>query len=203
MPMTSAATPPAPHPDPIARFNDALARALRRAPESGNACTLATANRDGIPSARIVLLKECDARGFVFFTNLMSRKAQELRDNPNAALTFFWPEVGEQVRVEGTVEPVSRAESAAYFETRPRLSQLGAWASEQSQPLASRDILSERMAELVRRYDGKDVPCPPHWGGNRVVPRVIEFWHAQAPRWHDREVYVRADGGWACGLLNP
>lgn len=194
---------PAPTTDPLARFGDAFARALWRTPEAANACVLSTVGADGGPSSRVVLLKRFDPRGFEFFTNLLSRKAQELRTNPRVALNFHWPELGEQVRVEGVAEGVSEAESRGYFATRPRLSQLGAWASEQSQELASREELDARLASVEREFDGRPVPCPPHWGGVRVVPSRIEFWTSRAHRLHDRDVYVRKGDRWSLGHLYP
>jgi pyridoxamine 5'-phosphate oxidase len=189
--------------DPVARFAAVFAKAVAADPESGNACVLSTVGRDGGPSARVVLLKSFDARGFVFFTNLLSRKAQEMHRDPRATLTFFWSRLGEQVRVEGTVTPVDEAEAQAYFSTRPRLSQLGAWASEQSQPLASRAMLDERVANVAREFEGREVPCPPHWGGLRLEPSRIEFWQAEVHRLHTREVYARGTSGWQAGLLFP
>jgi pyridoxamine 5'-phosphate oxidase len=150
-----------------------------------------------------VLLKEFGERGFVFFTNLLSRKAQDLRREPRAALTFFWPDFGEQVRIEGVVESASELEADSYFRTRPRLSQLGSWASEQSQHLASREVLLERVAKLSHEFEGQPVPRPPHWGGLRLVPQRFEFWTAEPHRLHDRVVFERDGARWSRHLVYP
>jgi pyridoxamine 5'-phosphate oxidase len=165
--------------------------------------TLATAAADGAPSARMVLLKGADEDGFVFYTGYGSRKGDELAENPRAALVFYWQPLGKQVRVEGAVERVSEAESAAYFATRPRGSQLAARASEQSRPLDSREELERRYAELEQEYDGRDVPLPPHWGGYRLRPEAIEFWEHHENRLHDRVRYTRAREGWQTERLAP
>jgi len=165
--------------------------------------TLATATPDGFPSARMVLLKEFDARGFVFYTNYRSQKAREIEANPRAALCFHWPVLQRQVRVAGTVARVSAQESAEYFATRPRGSQLGAWASRQSQPLAARGDLEESARDAEERYAGADVPCPPFWGGYRLAPTRIEFWQGRADRLHDRLVFRREGGGWVPQRLYP
>jgi pyridoxamine 5'-phosphate oxidase len=164
--------------------------------------TLATADERGRPSARLVLLKGADERGFVFFTNRESRKARELEANPFAALCIHWPASHQQVRVEGRVERAGDDESDAYFASRPREAQLGAWASEQSAPLASREALEARVRELGARYPGA-VPRPPHWGGYRVVPDRIELWFEGPARLHDRFLYVREGDGWTMTRLNP
>ncbi len=192
-----------PDADPIARFRDSFTKAVWRSPETGNACVLATVNAEGFPAARVVLLKNFDDRGFVFFTNLLSRKAQDLRQNPRASLVFFWPDFGEQVRIEGVVEVADDVEADAYFATRPRLSQLGAWASEQSQSLPSREALVDRVTTLSREFDGVPIPRPPHWGGLRLTPRRIEFWNAEPHRLHDRDLYERMESGWLKSLLYP
>ncbi|HKA87781.1 MAG TPA: pyridoxamine 5'-phosphate oxidase [Haliangiales bacterium] len=191
------------HDDPISRFQDAFDRARAASTSDPTAAALATADESGAPSVRMVLLKHADERGFVFYTNRTSRKGAEIDKNPRAALCFYWPELGEQVRVEGTIEQVSDAESDAYFKTRPRESQLGAWASRQSRQLESRDILLERFQDLGEEYDGKPIPRPPWWGGYRVRPRRIEFWRHGDYRLHERELYVRGEGGWLHVLLNP
>jgi pyridoxamine 5'-phosphate oxidase len=165
--------------------------------------TLATASAAGAPSARMVLLKGVDDDGFVFFTGYESRKGDELAENPRAALVFYWQPLGRQVRVEGIVERVSEAESAAYFATRPRASRLAAWTSRQSRPLESREELERRYAELEREHEGRDVPLPPHWGGFRVRPDAIEFWEHRDSRLHDRVRYTRARDGWAAQRLWP
>lgn len=189
--------------DPIARFATLFEKAQAVEPHDATAMTLATVDARGRPSARVVLLKGVDDRGFVFYTNRESRKARELEASPFAALCIHWPASQQQVRVEGRVERTSDAESDAYFQSRPRESQLGAWASQQSAPLASREELEARMDELARRYPG-EVPRPPHWGGYRLVPDRIELWFAGAARLHDRFSYERdAAGAWTMTRLNP
>jgi pyridoxamine 5'-phosphate oxidase len=188
--------------DPIAEFQDLFARAGAREPDA-TAMALATADATGAPSVRMVLLKAVDGSGFVFFTNYESRKAAELVANSRAALCFYWPTIGVQVRVEGAVERVTAAESEAYFESRPRESQLGAWASRQSRPLASAEALREAFARTGARFAGKPVPRPPEWGGFRVRPQRIEFWHAGEHRLHDRVLYTRAGEGWTVERLFP
>jgi pyridoxamine 5'-phosphate oxidase len=189
--------------DPLRRFQAWFREAEAAGVEVPEAMTLATATRDGRPSARFVLLKGADDDGFVFYTGYGSRKSDELAENPRAALVFYWRQVGRQVRVEGVVERVSEEESAAYFATRPRASQLAAWASAQSRPLASRAELEQRYAELEREYAGREVPLPPHWGGYRLRPDAYEFWVHRDNRLHDRERYTRQDGGWKVELLAP
>ena len=165
--------------------------------------TLATATKDGRPSARIVLLKDFDDRGFVFFTNYESRKAKELAENPRACLVAYWLPVKRQVRIEGFVEQISETESEAYFQTRPLGSRIGAWASNQSEVVENRDALEQRYADLSERY-GEDVPRPPHWGGYRIDPEVIEFWQGRDNRLHDRLRYrLQADGTWVIERLGP
>lgn len=172
-----------------------------------NAMTVATATAGGVPSARTVLLKSFDARGFVFYTHLASQKGRELAENPHAALLFLWRrlrEAGIQVRVEGAVELVDAAEADAYFASRPRMSQIGAWASAQSTRLASRDAFEQRIAEVEAEYAGRDVPRPPGWSGYRVVPAAFEFWYGAGFRLHERWRYERdAGGGWAKWMLYP
>lgn len=164
--------------------------------------TLATADASGRPSARIVLLKEFDSEGFVFFTNYQSRKGTDLESNPQAALLWWWAKQGRQVRIEGTVEKISAAESDAYFASRARGSQLGAWASEQSMPLADRATLEARVAEYDKRF-GDKVPRPPHWGGYRLRPDHFEFWQDGENRLHDRFVFEPENGNWKIERLNP
>jgi pyridoxamine 5'-phosphate oxidase len=191
--------------DPILQFTrwyeDARAAGLVE-PE---AMTLATTGRDGRPSARMVLLKGVDQRGFVFYTNYSSRKAHELAANHAAALVFWWPPpLHRQVRIEGTVEQVSREESEAYFRTRPYGSQLGAWASHQSAVIPGRDVLEKRLEELTARFAEGEVPLPPFWGGYRLAPDVIEFWQGRPNRLHDRLRYTReAPAGWVLERLSP
>jgi len=189
--------------DPLELFQGWFGEAERAGVEVPEAMTLATADADGRPSARMVLLKGADADGFVFYSGYVSRKAAELQANPRAAVVFYWRPLGRQVRVEGPVERVSEAESAAYFATRPRGSRLAAWASHQSRPLESREALEERYAELDREYEGRDVPLPPHWGGYRLRPEVIEFWEHRENRLHDRLCYTRAREGWSVERLSP
>ena len=165
--------------------------------------TLGTANKDGQPSARIVLLKSFDDRGFVFYTNYHSRKGKELSDNPRACLLFYWPLLWRQVRVEGDIEKVSTAESEAYFQSRPLGSRLGAWASNQSEVVETREVLEARFAELEKRF-GEDVPRPEHWGGYRLKPNLIEFWQGRDNRLHDRLLYrLEENGSWSIERLGP
>jgi pyridoxamine 5'-phosphate oxidase len=169
-----------------------------------NAMTLATATADGLPSARIVLLKGVDARGFVFFTDYRSQKGIDMTANPHAALVFWWSELERQVRITGTVSRLPTAESEAYFRTRPLGSRLGAWSSYQSRPLPSRAPLEARYAEMAARYADGDVPLPPYWGGYLVAPDSIEFWQGRPSRLHDRIRYVRSpDGSWTIERLSP
>ena len=189
--------------DPFLWFTEWFAEATRSEPRDPNAMTLATATPDGMPSARTVLLKGHDARGFVFYTNTLSRKGGELAANRRAALLFHWKSLGRQVRIEGAVEDVTAAEADAYFASRPRLSRLGAWASDQSRPLPARTELEDRLAALERRYPGDDIPRPPHWSGYRVLPSRFEFWQEAPFRLHDRTVFTRDGGGWAVSKLYP
>lgn len=169
-----------------------------------NAMTLATVNASGAPSLRVVLLKGRDAKGFVFYTNMQSRKAEEIRGNSAVALCFYWGELGKQIRIEGKAEPTTDSESDAYFATRPRESQLGAWASLQSTPMDSHADLKNRFDEVTAQYAGQDVPRPPHWGGWRIIPTRIEFWEEGAHRLHKREVYTHlADDNWTAEALYP
>jgi pyridoxamine 5'-phosphate oxidase len=189
-------------PDPVAQFEKWFEQALHAGMVEPNAMTLATSTPDGRPSARMVLLKGADANGFVFFTDYRSRKGAELDANPHVSLCFWWDALQRQVRVDGTVARVSREESAAYFHTRPHGSRIGAWASRQSAPLASREAL-EREVERLERVHPEDVPLPPHWGGYRVTPESIEFWQGRQSRLHDRIVYTRDGGAWRIGRLSP
>ncbi len=192
--------------DPMLRFREAWDRAAQLAPPlpaDHSAATLATADGAGRPSARVVLVRAVDAEGLVFFTNYASRKARELTLNPHAALCFHWHWLEEQVRVEGRVVRASREESDAYFRTRPRDSQLGAWASQQSQPLATRDELEQRLAAFTADFEGRDVPRPEYWGGFRLIPDLFEFWKAGGARLHDRTRYARLAEGWVVDKLYP
>lgn len=191
-------------PDPIALVARWFAEAQAAGLHQADAMTLATATPDGRPSARVVLLKGVEASGFAFFTNYESRKGRELEANPRAALVLLWTPLQRQVRVTGVVARLSAEESDAYFATRPRGSQLGAWASHQSRPLARREQLDERWSALDARYGGEPIPRPPHWGGYRVEPDEIEVWQGRANRLHDRFAYARtAAGGWDRVRLQP
>jgi pyridoxamine 5'-phosphate oxidase len=191
-----------PSDNPIAMFAALFERARREQPEA-DAMVLSTVDPDGRPSARYVLLKEVDERGFVFYTNLESRKARALAAHPHAALTFYWPPA-DQIRIEGSVERVSDADADAYFASRARDSQIGAWASKQSAPLSSTAELDARIAELVDRFAGAPVPRPAFWSGFRVVPRSIEFWARHEARLHERVAFVRQEGGgWGQTRLFP
>jgi pyridoxamine 5'-phosphate oxidase len=190
--------------DPFRQFRAWLEVALTGGLAEPNAMILATVAADGQPSARTVLLRGFDDAGFVFYTNYDSRKSCELAGNPRAALVFFWPELQRQVRVEGTVERVTPEESDRYFQTRPRDSQLGAWASPQSTVIPSRATLEELFREADQRFEGRDVPRPPNWGGYRVRPAVLEFWQGRPGRLHDRLCYRRLpSGGWKIERLSP
>lgn len=189
--------------DPLTLFQQWFREALQAEVADPNAMVLATADISGRPSARVMLLKDCDTQGFVFFTNYESRKGHELTENPWAALVFWWAALERQVRVEGRVEKVSAEESDAYFQTRPRESQLGAWASPQSQVIPDRATLEHRVAELMARFNGQEVPRPPYWGGFRLIPEVIEFWQGRPGRLHDRIRYRRTPQGWVKDRLAP
>jgi pyridoxamine 5'-phosphate oxidase len=190
-------------PDPFEMFERWLTEAVRAEVRDVNAMTLATASAEGAPSARIVLLKGVDRRGFVFYTDYRSRKASELEANPRCALVFYWPELERQVRVTGEVARASRAESGQYFATRPRGSQIGAWASVQSSVIDRRSALDESVADITLRFEGKDVPLPDHWGGYRVTPETIEFWQGRDNRLHDRLRYVKEGEEWRRERLAP
>jgi pyridoxamine 5'-phosphate oxidase len=196
----------APPDDPIGRFIAVFEQAKRIAPElwpEPTAFALGTVDEEGRPAVRILLLKGVDERGFVFFTNYESRKGRELLSTQRAAMCFHWPHLERQVRVEGRAERVSDEEADAYFATRPRGSQIGAWASIQSQPMAQPGDLEARVAEIEQRFAGRPVPRPPHWSGFRVVPDRIEFWHGMPSRLHERELYTRGEGGWRIERLYP
>lgn len=189
--------------DPFALFDEWFAEARASEPNDPEAMALATTDPEGRPSARMVLLKARDSRGFTFHTNLESRKGSEIAANPRAALLFHWKSLRRQVRIEGTVEQVSEEEGDAYFSTRSRGSQLSAWASDQSRPLASRAEFEARYAEATARFEDRAVPRPPHWTGLRVVPERIEFWNDREFRMHERRLFVRDGSGWSEGLLYP
>ncbi len=189
--------------DPVAQFRVWLADAVTARVPEPNAMTLATADADGAPSARVVLLKDVDERGFVFYTNAASRKGTDLAANPRAALVFCWLELERQVRVTGDVAQVTRAESAAYFASRPRASQLGAWASNQSSVTAAREDLLAAERAAAERFAGRDVPVPDFWGGWRVHPSTVEFWQGRPGRLHDRLRFRRTATGWVIERLAP
>lgn len=189
--------------DPFALFDDWYAQARQSEINDSNAMALATADAEGRPSVRMVLLKGHGPEGFVFYTNFEGRKAEQLFANPQAALLFHWKSLRRQVRVEGPVETVDPLVADAYFATRSRDSQLGAWASDQSRPLDSRETFMARFEAVKARFEGGDVPRPPHWSGFRVAPQRIEFWQDREYRLHERRLFTRADAGWDEGLLYP
>lgn len=189
--------------DPILQFQKWFSEAVNAKLYEPNVMTFATADSDGKPSARIVLLKGFDEQGFVFYTNYESKKAQDLVENPQAALVFFWAELERQIRIEGIVSKVDKEISEAYFQSRPIGSQIGAIASAQSSVLTDRSILEERVAELTTQYEGKAIPKPEHWGGYLVEPKHIEFWQGRSSRLHDRITYDYTDGSWKINRLAP
>jgi pyridoxamine 5'-phosphate oxidase len=192
-----------PHSDPIALFDTWFAEAQASEPNDANAMALATATPDGRPSARMVLLKGHGPGGFVFYTNAESRKGREIATNPHAALLFHWKSLRRQVRIEGSLSEVSSADADAYFHSRPRVSQLGSAASDQSRPLDSRQTYLDRVEALADRYDGEEIPRPPHWTGFRLDPERIEFWLDRPNRLHERRQFTRDGEAWASTLLYP
>ncbi len=190
-------------PDPVALFADWFASAKQAGLMLPEAMTVATASREGSPSARMMLLKAFGADGFVFYTNYESRKASELEENPRAALVLHWPTLQRQVRVEGRVERLSPEDSTAYFDSRPRGSRIGAWASKQSSPLENREDLERRFKESEQQFADGRIPLPPYWGGFRVIPEFIEFWQGRINRLHDRLRYSRTSDGWTVQRLYP
>jgi pyridoxamine 5'-phosphate oxidase len=191
-------------PNPFIQFKFWFDQAVAAQLPEPNAMTLATSTPDGKPSARMVLLKNFDERGFVLFTNYNSHKGQAIAANPYGALVFWWAELERQVRIVGTVEKISAEESDGYFEVRPHNSRLGAWASNQSEVISSRENLEAQLQEFQRKYENQEVPRPPHWGGFRVIAQEIEFWQGRSSRLHDRLLYTRLnDGGWKIERLSP
>ena len=190
-------------PDPIQQFRTWFDEAVRSEILDANAMALATVSDEGLPSARTVLLKDIDDRGLVFFTHYNSPKGHDLISHPHASLLFYWAPLERQVRVTGIVEQVPAAESDAYFASRPRDSQIAAWAARQSSELPNRAALEQRYEQLVAQYDGQPVPRPPDWGGYRVVPHRVEFWQGRPRRLHDRVLYVKSGGGWRRTRLAP
>lgn len=191
------------NPNPVIQFKKWFDQANSAQLPEPNAMTLATARPDGQPSARMVLLKDFDHRGFVFFTNYNSNKGQELAANPQAALVFWWAELERQVRIVGTVEKISPQQSDSYFEMRPPNSRLGAWASNQSEVIVGREILEQQLQEFQSKYENQEIPRPPHWGGYRVIPTAIEFWQGRPSRLHDRLLYTRRGNHWEIQRLSP
>ena len=189
--------------DPFVMFRNWFAEAQQSEPSDPNAMTLATCSPAGCPASRIVLLKDWDAAGFVFYTNVESRKGNELTANPRAALLFHWKSLRRQVRIEGDVQPATEAEADAYYASRARISRLGAWASIQSRPLPERAELERRLSLYEAEYPGESIPRPPYWSGYRVVPARIEFWQDMPFRLHDRTVFTRTADGWSQGKLYP
>ncbi|MDY7117586.1 pyridoxamine 5'-phosphate oxidase [Halomonas sp. SSL-5] len=189
--------------DPMPLFEEWLTLALENEGLDGNAMTLATVDSQGRPHARVVLLKGIDDQGFVFYTNYHSHKGSELNNVPHAALTFWWPSLSRQVRIEGRVEQVSEQESDDYFASRPRASQLGAWIATQSVVIPDRTWIEERQARFERAYEGQQIPRPVHWGGYRVIPEMVEFWQGQPSRLHDRIRFERRDADWHHFRLAP
>ena len=190
------------HPDPLQQFKNWFQAAIAAGVPEPNAMTLSTVDSDGQPSSRIVLLKDIDSRGFTFYTNYNSRKGRELAQNPKAALTMFWPGLERQVCVRGACEKLSREESEAYFKSRPIGNRLGAWASDQSSPVADRDFLEKKFSEVAARL-GENPPLPDYWGGYVLLPRTVDFWQGRPSRLHDRFLYTRVGDGWKIDRLSP
>ena len=190
-------------PNPIRQFEKWFKDALDANLKEPNAIALATSTKTGKPSVRMVLLKSYDVNGFVFFTNYESRKGNELAENPAAALVFWWGELGRQVRIEGSVQKIFRKESEDYFQSRPFESQISAWASTQSRVIENRDSLEKRYGDIKKQYEGRTVPCPPYWGGYRLISNALEFWQGWANRLHDRILYTRIKDGWKIERLAP
>lgn len=189
--------------DPVAQFTNWWDEAVNSKIEEVNAMTLATVNNEGRPSARIVLLKGFDEKGFVFFTNYQSKKGKELEDNPHAALVFFWKELERQVRIEGGIEKVSEEDSDAYYQSRPAGSRIGAWASPQSEVIKGREMLEDNFKALEKKFESGSIPRPGHWGGYILRPSMIEFWQGRSSRLHDRIQYCLKENGWVIERLAP
>jgi pyridoxamine 5'-phosphate oxidase len=189
--------------NPIGQFSEWMQEAIDADLLDVNAMTLATADKNGVPSARIVLLKSIDKKGLVFFTNYESNKAKDLAENPNASVMFFWKELERQVRVKGIVEKISKKESEEYFKSRPYESQISAWVSNQSSEVKNRKALEEKFAELIKKYPAKKVPLPDFWGGYRIIPDHFEFWQGRPNRLHDRIAYIKEKGKWKIVRLSP
>jgi pyridoxamine 5'-phosphate oxidase len=189
--------------NPFLQFDAWFRNAADAQLPAANAMILATATREGEPSARVVLLKGIDDRGFLFFTSYESRKGRELKRNPRASLLFFWAELERQVRIEGTVEKTSADESFEYFRSRPRENRISAWASRQTEPVLSREVLEKSFAVVQQKFEDQEIPLPEHWGGYRVLPQRFEFWQGRTNRLHDRILYTRREGQWTVERLSP
>ncbi len=189
--------------NPMNTFSRWLTEAKKLSLENPDAMTLCTTTKNGKPSARMVLLKKADEKGFIFFTNYLSKKGQELKKNPHAAIVFYWDALQKQVRIEGKVKKISTAESEKYFHTRSLISQIGAWASKQSKPLSSREYLLNKVTTYEKKFSGNKIPLPPHWGGYILEPQTIEFWIQQKNRLHDRLFYKKKNGKWSLTRLYP
>jgi pyridoxamine 5'-phosphate oxidase len=189
--------------DPIFQFEKWFGDALAKKVPEENSFVLSTATPNGVPSARVVLLKGVDSKGFMFFTNYESRKGMELEENPHASMTFYWPSLHRQIRVEGKVERVTEQESKEYFHSRPKASQAGAWVSPQSKPIQSREELEKKHAHFLNEHDNKEIPLPEHWGGYRIVPTHFEFWQGRTNRLHDRIAYLLEKDKWKIYRMAP
>lgn len=189
--------------DPLENFESLFTDALNKNLPEPNAMALATVNSEKKPSVRTVLYRGLIRDGFSFYTNYQSRKALDIETNPIVCANFFWAQLERQIRIEGQAQKTTRAESEAYFKTRPRISQIGAWASDQSRPLASLESLEVKFKNIENKYSNQDIPCPPHWGGFLIIPEIIEFWFGRAGRLHERYQYTRSANGWSRLFLNP